>query len=171
MAALAHPDFLWWRVAILKPSGHTVEVDSPSGWTLRDWQAYAECYHGHGCAVTPIAGLPKPRAPVNLNEAICASCNDVEGVTAEVFRSLLCPEDVADIQGSAIHPKTLKAYALSFSEGIRSGRIAALPERKGTKPGPFSGSIVITDAELDAARKGRTVVRQGVFIGAPEVKT
>jgi hypothetical protein len=50
----------WWRVAILEPGARTVEVDTPSGYTLADWQAYAERYHGPGCAVTPIAGLPKP---------------------------------------------------------------------------------------------------------------
>ena len=33
--------------------------------------------------------------------------------------------------------------------------------REGAKPDPASGSIVITDAELEAARKGRTVVKQG----------
>ena len=63
----ADPDPLWWRVAITESGGRTVEVDTPSGWTLAGWQAYAERYHGPGCAlVTPIAGLPKPRRPVNL---------------------------------------------------------------------------------------------------------
>lgn len=28
------------------------------GWTLADWQAYAEPSHGLGCTVTPLAGLP-----------------------------------------------------------------------------------------------------------------
>ena len=37
---------LWWRVAIREPDGQTIEVDTPSGWTLPDWQAYAERYHG-----------------------------------------------------------------------------------------------------------------------------
>lgn len=60
------PEVLWWRVAILEPGGRKVEVDTPSGWTLADWQAYAERYHGPGCAVTAIAGLPNPRAPANL---------------------------------------------------------------------------------------------------------
>ncbi|MFN2525455.1 MAG: hypothetical protein ABR505_04225, partial [Actinomycetota bacterium] len=36
------PGALWWRVSILEPSGRTVEVDTPSGWTLPDWQTYAE---------------------------------------------------------------------------------------------------------------------------------
>jgi hypothetical protein len=35
------PDRLWGRVAIQEPGGGTVEVDTPSGWTLTDWQAYA----------------------------------------------------------------------------------------------------------------------------------
>ena len=62
LAALAHPDdiTLWWRVAITEPGARTVEIATPSGWTLADWRAYAEHYHGRGCAVTPIAGLPKP---------------------------------------------------------------------------------------------------------------
>lgn len=69
-----------------------------------------------------IAGLPKARAPVNLDEAICAACERLGGITSEVFHSMLSPEDVADIEAGDIHPKTLHAYALSFAEGIRSGR-------------------------------------------------
>jgi hypothetical protein len=63
LEALAHPAdvALWWRVAITEPGDRTVEVDAPSGCTLADLaKHYAECYHGPGCAVTPIAGLPKP---------------------------------------------------------------------------------------------------------------
>jgi hypothetical protein len=70
-----------------------------------------------------------PRAPVLLDEAIRAACDGVEGITPEVFRSLLSHEDVADIEAGAIHRKTLKAHALSFVEGIRSGRIALLAAR------------------------------------------
>ena len=47
---------------------------------------------------------------------------------------------------------------------------ATVHVREGAKPGPVSGRVVITDVELDAARKGRLVVRQGAFTGAPEVK-
>jgi hypothetical protein len=47
----------------------------------------------------------------------------VTGITPAVFRSLLSPEDMADIEHGGIHPKTLKAYARSFAEGLRSGRI------------------------------------------------
>lgn len=111
--------------------------------------------------MTPIAGLPKPSAPVLLDEALSAACEGVAGITPAQFRARLSPEDIMDVEAGAIHPKTLHAYAQSFAEGIRSGRIAALPEREGAKPGPVSGSIVITEAEIEAARKGRTVVRQG----------
>jgi hypothetical protein len=52
------PCALWGRVAITEPGGRTIEVDTPSGYTLADWQAYAERYHGPGCTVTPIAPLP-----------------------------------------------------------------------------------------------------------------
>ena len=58
--AAADDNALWWRVAITEAGGRTIEVDTP-GYTLTDWQAYAARYHGHGCAVTPIAPLPKPR--------------------------------------------------------------------------------------------------------------
>jgi hypothetical protein len=108
----------------------------------------------HGCgSVTPLAG---PRAPVLLDEAIRAACRGVAGINPEVFRSLLSPEDIKDIEGGGIHPKTLAAYARSFAEGLRSGRIVV---REGAKPGPVSGSIV--DAELEAARKGRIGVPGG----------
>ena len=59
----------------------------------------------------------------------------------------------------------------------RGGKVDSLPwgtatvhVREGAKPGPVSASITITEAELDAAREGRTVVKQGDFTGAPEVK-
>jgi hypothetical protein len=58
----------------------------------------------------------------------------------------------------------------------RAGTVDSLPfgtatvhVREGAKPGLVSGSIVITEAEIEAARKGRTVVRQGAFTGAQEV--
>jgi hypothetical protein len=157
LAALAHPEdvALWWRVAVREPGGRTIEVDLPSGLTLCESTAYAERYHGPGCAVAPIAGLPKPRAPLNLDEALRVACDGVAGITPAQFRSLLSPEDIADIEAGGIHPKTLHAYAQSFAEGLRSGRIAALPERKEAKPVPFGGSVVITEAEIEAARKGR----------------
>ena len=45
------------------------------------------------------------------------------GITPAQFRALLSPEDGADIAAGAIHSKTLHAYAQSFAEGIRSGRL------------------------------------------------
>jgi hypothetical protein len=88
-----------------------------------------------GYAVTPIARLTKPRAPVNLDEALAAACVGVAGITLAQFRALLCSEDIADIEAGGIHPKTLHAYVESFAEELRSGRIAALPERKGGQAG------------------------------------
>jgi TubC N-terminal docking domain len=48
----------------------------------------------------------------------------------------------------------------------RAGTVHSLPfgtvhVREDAKPGPVSGSIAITESEIEAARKGRTVVRQG----------
>ena len=51
--------------------------------------------------MTPIAGLPEPRAPVNLDEVLAAAC-DGAGITPEVFRSLLSPEDLDDIAAGAM---------------------------------------------------------------------
>ena len=49
----------------------------------------------------------------------------------------------------------------------RAGTVDSLPlgtatvhVREGAKPGPVSGSVAITEVEIEAARKGRTVVRQ-----------
>ena len=74
-------------------------------------------------SVTPIAGLPEPGVPVNLDETLAAACDGV-GITPEVFRSLLSPEDLDDIAAGDIPVETLHAYALSFARGLRSGRIA-----------------------------------------------
>jgi hypothetical protein len=62
LVALADPGALWWRVVILEPNGRTIEVDTPSGWTLGEWAAYAERYHGPGCALTAGPTGSKPPA-------------------------------------------------------------------------------------------------------------
>lgn len=121
----AEPNPLWWRVAIQEPGGRTIEVDTPSGYTLADSQAYADRYHGPGCVVTRIAGLPKPRAPVLLDEVLRTACDGVTGITPAQFRSRLSPEDIDDIAAGGIHPKILCGYALSFAEGMRSRRVGA----------------------------------------------
>jgi hypothetical protein len=122
----------------MEPGGRTVEVDTPSGCTFADWQAYADRYHGPGCcAVTAVLPLLKPSGPANLDEALRAACEGVAGITPVQFRSLLSPEDIADIEAGGIHPKTLHAYAESFAEGFRSGRIAALREEGGQARSPL----------------------------------
>lgn len=50
-------------------------------------------------------------------------------MTTAQFRSLLSPEDLADIEAGAIHRKTLRAFAQSFAEGIRSGRVVVMAKR------------------------------------------
>jgi hypothetical protein len=77
--------------------------------------------------VTAIAELPKPRAPVLLlDEVLKTACDGVAGITPGQFRALMSPEDIDDIEAGGIHSKTLCAYARSFAEGIRSGRIGVL---------------------------------------------
>ncbi len=125
----ADPAPLWWRVAITEPSGKVVEVDTPSGCTLADWQAYAVRYHGPGSTVTPITVLPKPSMPVPLAEALAAACEGVAGITVVQLRSLLSREDITDIEAGRYPIEDLRAYARSFVEGIRSGRITVLPGR------------------------------------------
>jgi hypothetical protein len=97
-------------------------AQNPHSCTCETRSAYADRYHSSGRAVTPIAGLPKPRAPVNLDEVLRTACDGVAGITPAQFRALMSPEDVADVEAGAIHPKTLKAYALAFAEGMGSGR-------------------------------------------------
>jgi hypothetical protein len=80
--------------------------------------------------VTSLVPLPKPRAPVTLDEALRSACEGVAGITVEVFRSLLCSEDIEDIEAGGIHPKTLHAYAESFAEGLRSGRLVPAARAK-----------------------------------------
>jgi hypothetical protein len=71
-------------------------------------------------AAKPEGGQPEPRAPADLDEALAAACEGGAGITKTQFRSLLSPEDIADIAAGGIHPKTLRAYALSFAEAERS---------------------------------------------------
>jgi hypothetical protein len=59
----------------------------------------------------------------NLDEALRTACQGVAGIAPAQFRALLSHKDMADIAAGAIHPKTLKAYALSCAEWIRSGRL------------------------------------------------
>jgi hypothetical protein len=60
---------------------------------------FADRYHGPGVGntqraplfcqagvVTPIAGLPKPRSPVNLDEALRTASDGVAGVSPAQFR-------------------------------------------------------------------------------------
>ena len=63
------------------------------------------------------------------------ACEGAAGITPARFRSLLSPEDIADPEAGAIHPKTLKAYALSFAERRRSGRIRQRKEARGKAGG------------------------------------
>jgi hypothetical protein len=97
--------------------------------------------------------LPKPRAPVLLNEAQRTACAGVAGITVEVFRSLLSPEDLADIAAGGIHPKTLGACAQSFAEGIRSG--GSRHFRRGRGPPSWAGSPS-PRPRFRAARRGRS---------------
>ncbi len=62
----------------------------------------------------------------NLDTLLTEACQGVEGIDAAIFRSLLSPEDVQDIEGGYIPMVTLNAYAKSFAEGIRCGRITVL---------------------------------------------
>ena len=73
--------------------------------------------------MTAIAALPKPRAPVNLDEALRTACEGLAGITPAQFRALLSPEDISGHRGRRHPPETLHAYAQSFAEGMRSGRI------------------------------------------------
>jgi hypothetical protein len=66
--------------------------------------------------------------------------------------------------------EALADYPLLLSQMPVMPGTATVHVREGAKPGPVSGSIVITEAEIEAARKGRIVVRQGTFTGAPEAE-
>ena len=63
---------------------------------------------------------------VDLPALLTEACHGVEGIKAATFRALLSPEDIEDIEGGHIPVVTLNAYARSFAEGIRCGRITVL---------------------------------------------
>jgi hypothetical protein len=155
-------------VSTLEPGGQPIEVDAPSAWTLADWQAYAARYHGPGCAVTPIAGLPtvwcrstsmRPRA----------ACEGVAGITPAQFRALLSHEDMADIEAGAIHHKTLKAYA---QIGVRDvgERVDPRPLGRRAEPGTRgtgARGVRTLRTRCDSAFRGRHRYVQVVDTGDP----
>ncbi|MFH0342353.1 MAG: hypothetical protein ACHBNF_09540 [Chromatiales bacterium] len=67
-----------------------------------------------------------PPSPGDLDALLATACQGVEGIDAAAFRALLSPVDVQDIEGGFIPMVTLRAYARSFAEGIRTGRITVL---------------------------------------------
>ena len=71
-------------------------------------------------------GVDPPSPPGDLDALLAKACQGVEGIDAATFRALLSPEDVKDIEGGHIPMVTLNAYARSFAEGIRAGRITVL---------------------------------------------
>jgi hypothetical protein len=56
-----------------------------------------------------------------MNEMSRSEREDLQRLVRQVFRSLLSPEDITDIEAGDIHPKTLGAYARVFAEGMRQG--------------------------------------------------
>ncbi len=63
---------------------------------------------------------------VDLTSLLTEACQGVPGIDAATFRALLSPEDIEDIVGGYIPLVMLNAYAESFADGIRCGRITVL---------------------------------------------
>lgn len=104
--------------------GPALRYDAPKGAMTEELAADIKADMHAILAKLAAAAAGQPPAPVNLDEVLAAACAGVEGITPEVFRSLLSPEDLADIEAGDIRVETLRAYALSFAEGLCSGRIA-----------------------------------------------
>ena len=62
----------------------------------------------------------------DLDALLATACQDVGGIDAATFRRLLSPVDAEDIEGGHVPVHTLNAYAQSFADGIRCGRITVL---------------------------------------------
>ncbi|MGH8591008.1 MAG: hypothetical protein ACREXX_17275 [Gammaproteobacteria bacterium] len=146
---------LCWRIAITEPGGRTVEVDTPSGWTLAEWQAYADRYHGAGCIVTAVLPLPAPaqaEVPVALS-----------GVSPE-FTARLSPEDLADIAAGDIPLGTVQVFEAAAiareAEDLKKffDERAAILEHDAGLPRP--------EAELEAARITATLARNRGYLWA-----
>ncbi|MGH8507398.1 MAG: hypothetical protein ACREVH_01565 [Gammaproteobacteria bacterium] len=100
-------------------------------------------YRGDKTAVESLLPMLKAHKPellaaLNLETLLTEACQGVEGIDAATFRALLSPVDVEDIEGGHIPMVTLNAYARSFADGIRTGRIRvlapAVPKQALVKP-------------------------------------
>lgn len=100
-------------------------------------------YRGDKTAVESLLPMLKAHKPellaaLNHETLLTEACQGVEGIDAATFRALLSPVDVEDIEGGHIPMVTLNAYARSFADGIRTGRIRvlapAVPKQALVKP-------------------------------------
>ncbi|MGI8427642.1 MAG: hypothetical protein ACR2M4_13865, partial [Actinomycetota bacterium] len=142
-------------------------------------------------------GGPSRVGGITMNEPLTAAAEDLREAFEERAAILQydagLPRPEAEIEAARITATyarnrgyswaslraALAGYPVLFAQvPDGAGPVDSLPwgtatvhVREGAKPGSVSGSVVvITEAELDASRKGRLVVRQGTFTGAQEVK-
>ena len=69
---------------------------------------------------------------LRIYQLLADACKGVDGMTPEVFRSLLSAEDLDDLLQGSDPPGCWRAYAQSFANGIRTGRIRLLRQDRST---------------------------------------
>lgn len=67
-------------------------------------------------------------AELRINSLLAEACRGVAGITPQVFRSLLSPDDIADLLSGVDLPECWRAYARSYAEGIRTRRILIIDQ-------------------------------------------
>lgn len=111
----------WWRFRVTTAGGRILEVDYPSGATVAEVEVqYPDC------KIELLARLPQPRADRQDLDAFLAAACAATGLPPAAFRTLLSPDDLADIEAGDIPLETLLAYAASMAEGVRAGRLVVL---------------------------------------------
>ncbi len=66
-----------------------------------------------------LSSTPSPKA----SEAIADACRFVPGINPAHFMALLDADDLGELAGGENSPESLRAFAVSFADGIASGRI------------------------------------------------
>jgi hypothetical protein len=124
----------------------------------REAEDLREAFEEHAGILEFDAGMPRPEAELEAARITATYARNRAYLWASLRWALSGYPDLASQVPAT--PGTVDSLPLGT---------ARVHVREAAKPGPLSGSVVITDAELDAARGGRTVVRQGTFTGAHEV--
>jgi hypothetical protein len=131
---------------------------------------------GDGASAMPHVSLDATPPNLSTEDLEDIAAGDIPLGTVQAFEQAAVAREAQDLREAFEERAAILEYDAGLPRAeaeLEAARIAAAYARNRSylwsSLRPVSGSIVITEADIEAARKGRTVVRQGTFAGAHEV--